>query len=218
MAWLSMDWLGPVRTGRTQVLAVSCSRCGPSAAQVHEDCPWRHKQLVFVHTPPLYMRRLLTFQVIRPENCSLCGKRIRFGKMAVKCRNCRMVTHLECQKLVVISCPDSSLPGSTQQVPLELLLIFTVRDLWTHLISRGLLSSQISLERFAPVGHPRIPMLMVECIAEIERRGLNEVTPPPPMEINNNTSWNGTEQGRIHRNTVFCSFRKVCTGFLGENV
>eukprot|EP00066_Takifugu_rubripes_P026739 XP_011616005.1 PREDICTED: rac GTPase-activating protein 1-like [Takifugu rubripes] len=84
--------------------------------------------------------------VIRPENCSLCGKRIRFGKMAVKCRNCRMVTHLECQKLVAISCPNSCLPGSTQQV----------------------------LESFAPIGHPRIPMLMVECIAEIERRGLNE--------------------------------------------
>lgn len=38
-----------------------------------------------------------------------------------------MVTHLECQKGVVISCSNSSMPGgSTQQVLLELLIIFTV--------------------------------------------------------------------------------------------
>lgn len=68
---------------------------------------------------------LLTLQVIRPENCSSCGKRIRFGKVAVKCRNCRMVTHLECQKRVVVSC--SMMGAWTQQVPAELL----TKALWS---------------------------------------------------------------------------------------
>uniref|UniRef100_H3CDT8 Si:ch1073-416j23.1 n=1 Tax=Tetraodon nigroviridis TaxID=99883 RepID=H3CDT8_TETNG len=86
--------------------------------------------------------------VIRPETCSPCGKKIRFGRMALKCRNCRLVTHLECQRRVVLSCPSSSATGHSTQ--------------------------QILLEASAPVGHPRIPMLMVECVAEIERRGLTE--------------------------------------------
>lgn len=36
-------------------------------------------------------------------------------------------------------------------------------------------SVQDSLERFAPPTHPRVPQLIVDCVAEIERRGLQEV-------------------------------------------
>ena len=35
---------------------------------------------------------------------------------------------------------------------------------------------QDSLEKFAPVTHPRIPRLIQECVTEIERRGLQEVS------------------------------------------
>lgn len=35
---------------------------------------------------------------------------------------------------------------------------------------------QNSLEGFAPAVHPRIPQLLVECVAEIEKRGLEEVS------------------------------------------
>lgn len=59
--------------------------------------------------PPLIP---LTLQVIRPETCTPCGKRIRFGKIAMKCRNCRVVTHPECKQGVIISC---STGGATQQ-------------------------------------------------------------------------------------------------------
>lgn len=55
----------------------------------------------------------LTLQVIRPETCTPCGKRIRFGKIAMKCRNCRVVTHPECKQGVIISCSTGS---ATQQV------------------------------------------------------------------------------------------------------
>lgn len=37
-------------------------------------------------------------------------------------------------------------------------------------------SSQNSLEDFAPAVHPRVPQVLVECVAEIERRGLQEVS------------------------------------------
>ncbi|KAM8728938.1 rac GTPase-activating protein 1 isoform 1-T1 [Acanthopagrus schlegelii] len=85
--------------------------------------------------------------VIRPETCSPCGKRIRFGKMAVKCRNCRVVAHPECKQKFTGGC--STIPtGSSAQ--------------------------QNLLEGFAPLVHPRVPQLVIECVTEIERRGLDE--------------------------------------------
>nr|XP_046232864.1 rac GTPase-activating protein 1 isoform X2 [Scatophagus argus] len=90
----------------------------------------------------------LSKTVIRPETCSPCGKRIRFGKIAVKCRNCRVAAHPECKQKFYGSCSSASRAGSSTQ--------------------------QNSLEGFAPVIHPRVPLLVVECVAEIERRGLEE--------------------------------------------
>ncbi|XP_070846753.1 rac GTPase-activating protein 1 [Chaetodon trifascialis] len=86
--------------------------------------------------------------VIRPELCSPCGKRIRFGKVAMKCRNCRVVAHPECQQKFSDGCSATAAAGSSAQ--------------------------QDSLEAFAPATHPRVPVLVVECVAEIERRGLEE--------------------------------------------
>ncbi|XP_078794278.1 rac GTPase-activating protein 1 isoform X2 [Oryzias latipes] len=93
----------------------------------------------------------LSKTVIRPETCVPCGKRIRFGKMAVKCRSCRVVAHPECKQKLSVSCSAGSpVTGSAAQM---------VPD---------------SLERFAPPTHPRVPQLIVDCVAEIERRGLQE--------------------------------------------
>ncbi|XP_074519606.1 rac GTPase-activating protein 1 isoform X2 [Halichoeres trimaculatus] len=90
----------------------------------------------------------LSKTVIRPETCSPCGKRIRFGKMAVKCRNCRAVAHPECKHKLNDGCSAAVTTGGPAQKSL--------------------------LEDFAPVDHPRVPQLVVECVAEIERRGLEE--------------------------------------------
>ncbi|XP_060951229.1 rac GTPase-activating protein 1 [Limanda limanda] len=89
----------------------------------------------------------LSKTVIRPETCSPCGKRIRFGKMAVKCRNCRLVAHPECKQKLMNGCSATAAGASA---PMD------------------------SLESFAPVTHPRIPRLIQECVTEIERRGLQE--------------------------------------------
>ncbi|XP_054454871.1 rac GTPase-activating protein 1 [Anoplopoma fimbria] len=90
----------------------------------------------------------LSKTVIRPEMCLPCGKRMRFGKMAVKCRNCRAVAHPECKLKISDRCFSTATTGSSAQ--------------------------QNSLEDFAPVINPRVPPLIVECVTEIERRGLEE--------------------------------------------
>uniref|UniRef100_A0A3B4UR88 Si:ch1073-416j23.1 n=1 Tax=Seriola dumerili TaxID=41447 RepID=A0A3B4UR88_SERDU len=89
----------------------------------------------------------LSKTVIRPEMCLPCGKRIRFGKMAVKCRNCRVVAHPECKQKFTDGC-SASTTGSTAHTD--------------------------SLEGFTPVTHPRVPQLITQCVSEIERRGLEE--------------------------------------------
>ncbi|XP_063338431.1 rac GTPase-activating protein 1 isoform X2 [Pelmatolapia mariae] len=90
--------------------------------------------------------------VIRPETCTPCGKRIRFGKMVAKCRNCRVVAHPECRQKFADGCTAfNAMAGSTTQT-----------------------AAKDSLEDFAPQTHPRVPQLIVDCVAEIERRGLQE--------------------------------------------
>ncbi|XP_074835683.1 rac GTPase-activating protein 1 isoform X2 [Carettochelys insculpta] len=42
--------------------------------------------------------------VIKPESCVPCGKRIKFGKLSLKCRDCRVVTHPECRERCPLPC------------------------------------------------------------------------------------------------------------------
>uniref|UniRef100_A0A8C1JAT1 Si:ch1073-416j23.1 n=1 Tax=Cyprinus carpio TaxID=7962 RepID=A0A8C1JAT1_CYPCA len=86
--------------------------------------------------------------VIRPETCMPCGKRIRFGKLAIKCRDCRVVSHPECKQLCMERCSPNAY-GSAQP-------------------------NEETLESFASSTRPRIPSLIVQCVHEIERRGLEE--------------------------------------------
>ncbi|XP_071388394.1 rac GTPase-activating protein 1 [Centroberyx affinis] len=87
--------------------------------------------------------------VIKPESCVPCGKRIKFGKISLKCRDCRVVTHPECRE----RCPLPCIPnmGGT---PVK--------------IGEGVLADYVS------VTSPMIPPLVVHCISEIEQRGLHE--------------------------------------------
>lgn len=88
--------------------------------------------------------------VIKPESCVPCGKRIKFGKISLKCRDCRVVTHPECRE----RCPLPCIPnlGGT---PVK--------------IGEGTLADYVS------VTSPMIPSLVVHCVNEIEQRGLHEV-------------------------------------------
>ncbi|KAM6981708.1 rac GTPase-activating protein 1 isoform 2-T2 [Tautogolabrus adspersus] len=87
--------------------------------------------------------------VIKPESCVPCGKRIKFGKLSLKCRDCRVVSHPECRD----RCPLPCIPnlGAT---PVK--------------IGEGVLAD------YVPEMSPMIPPLVVHCISEIEQRGLHE--------------------------------------------
>ncbi|XP_061203148.1 rac GTPase-activating protein 1 [Neopsephotus bourkii] len=87
--------------------------------------------------------------VIKPESCVPCGKRVKFGKIALKCRDCRVVAHPECRD----RCPLPCIPTLTG-TPVR--------------IGEG------TLMDFVPSTPPMIPSIIVHCVNEIEQRGLNE--------------------------------------------
>ncbi|NXJ52841.1 RGAP1 protein, partial [Spizaetus tyrannus] len=89
-----------------------------------------------------------SLQVIRPEPCGICGARIRFGKAAVKCRQCQLLLHPKCRE----QCPSLCTPQPH-------------RHAWPR---EGVLAD------FAPPMPPLVPALVVQCVTEVETRGLTE--------------------------------------------
>nr|XP_019960288.1 PREDICTED: rac GTPase-activating protein 1 [Paralichthys olivaceus] len=87
--------------------------------------------------------------VIKPESCVPCGKRIKFGKISLKCRDCRVVSHPECRQ----RCPLPCIP-TLAGTPVK--------------IGEGVLAD------YVPNTSPKIPPLVVHCVSEIEQRGLHE--------------------------------------------
>ncbi|KAL2103654.1 hypothetical protein ACEWY4_000522 [Coilia grayii] len=87
--------------------------------------------------------------VIKPESCVPCGKRIKFGKISLKCRDCRVVSHPECRE----RCPLPCIPTMIG-TPVK--------------IGEGTLADYVS------GSSPMIPSLVVHCVNEIEQRGLHE--------------------------------------------
>ncbi|NXY14676.1 RGAP1 protein, partial [Atrichornis clamosus] len=88
-------------------------------------------------------------QVIRPEPCGVCGSRIRFGKTAIKCCQCQLLLHTKCRG----QCPSPCAPRPRHHA-------------WPR---EGVLAD------FAPSTPPLVPALVVQCVTEVETRGLTEV-------------------------------------------
>ncbi|XP_054033452.1 rac GTPase-activating protein 1 [Dryobates pubescens] len=87
--------------------------------------------------------------VIKPESCVPCGKRVKFGKLSLKCRDCRVVAHPECRD----RCPLPCTPA---------------------LAGTPLRPGEGTLMDFVPSTPPMIPSILVHCVNEIEQRGLHE--------------------------------------------
>ncbi|XP_040214058.1 rac GTPase-activating protein 1-like [Rana temporaria] len=94
----------------------------------------------------------LSKTMILAEQCTVCGHKTRFGKMSLKCRNCRILIHPECRDYCPKLCPPASLP----------------------IQNTGLKKGQGLLADFAPATPPMVPNLVVHCVNEIEKRGLSE--------------------------------------------
>ncbi|NWI18480.1 RGAP1 protein, partial [Crypturellus soui] len=87
-------------------------------------------------------------QIIRPEPCAACGSRIRFGKAACKCCRCELLVHAKCRE----QCPGPCTSWPCQRA----------------------LPRQGVLADFAPSVPPLVPALVVQCVTEVETRGLAE--------------------------------------------
>ncbi|XP_062434884.1 rac GTPase-activating protein 1-like [Rhea pennata] len=100
------------------------------------------------HSLPLLQHQFGSKTVIRPEPCAACGSRLRFGTAACKCRRCRWLVHARCRQRC---------PGPCAARPRR----------------RGRPREGV-LADLAPAAPPRVPALLVRCVAEVEARGLAE--------------------------------------------
>uniref|UniRef100_A0A8C6QN75 Rac GTPase-activating protein 1 n=1 Tax=Nannospalax galili TaxID=1026970 RepID=A0A8C6QN75_NANGA len=97
----------------------------------------------------MHLHDFVSETVIKPESCVPCGKRIKFGKLSLKCRDCRLVSHQECRE----RCPLPCIPA-LMGTPVK--------------IGEGMLADFVSQTS------PMIPSIVVSCVNEIEQRGLTE--------------------------------------------
>ncbi|XP_046398097.1 rac GTPase-activating protein 1-like [Ischnura elegans] len=89
--------------------------------------------------------------VLKREECTPCGKRINFGKIALKCGDCKVVCHTACKDEVSLPCaPLGSTPAAKKV-------------------------KKVSIADYAPAVAPMIPSIVIHCVNEVESRGLNEV-------------------------------------------
>ena len=88
--------------------------------------------------------------VITKETCKPCGKRIQFGKKALKCADCRLISHIECED--------------------------DAKNILCETAPSSPLSTKTSIEKFLVSDEsPQIPPIIYHTVQEIERRGLSEM-------------------------------------------
>ena len=85
-------------------------------------------------------------------NSFFLNNRIKFGKPALKCADCRATCHVDCKPRMSMYCvPTAQTAASSNKV-----FAGSVAD-------------------YAPASSPMIPALVIHCVDEIERRGMNQV-------------------------------------------
>uniref|UniRef100_A0A3P9J101 Rac GTPase-activating protein 1 n=1 Tax=Oryzias latipes TaxID=8090 RepID=A0A3P9J101_ORYLA len=107
----------------------------------------RGRKRTILLTLPAFIPAL---QVIKSEFCGPCGRRTKFGKLYLRCQDCRVVAHPECRDLCPLPCNPPA-------------------------VATPIRNTEATLADFAPSTPPMIPPLIIYCIKEIERRGLHEV-------------------------------------------
>eukprot|EP00794_Sanderia_malayensis_P003280 gene3280-3762_t len=87
--------------------------------------------------------------VVKPETCQPCGKKIGFTKTVLKCKDCKAACHPDCKAKVPLPCvPSRDTPQRKREGTIE------------SYVGRGI---------------PKIPNIVKRCVAEVERRGLDEL-------------------------------------------
>ncbi|XP_050545728.1 rac GTPase-activating protein 1-like [Daktulosphaira vitifoliae] len=88
--------------------------------------------------------------IIIPEVCGPCGKKVKFNKVVVKCLDCKAVAHLEHKDKIPLPCiPVKNTPNK----------------------NGGRIAD------YSPMvnGRPMVPALVIHCVNEIEQRGFDTV-------------------------------------------
>ncbi|OAF70794.1 Male germ cell RacGap [Intoshia linei] len=93
---------------------------------------------------------LVNKMIIKLEPCIACGKRIKFGKNAVRCTECKSIAHSDCKTRLPLPC-----------VPL-------------HQENYPTSAKRYALEQFVSNEPPFIPAFVTHCVKEIEKRGMYE--------------------------------------------
>jgi len=91
----------------------------------------------------------ITKTTLKTEYCDYCEKRFHFAATTYRCEVCKLICHSECRELAMLPCIARGTPTTKNQ--------------------RG------RLVDFVPKDPPMVPGLIVHCINEIERRGLNTI-------------------------------------------
>lgn len=86
--------------------------------------------------------------VVIPEICFACEKKIKFGKTALKCKGCKAIYHTECKQFISPLCLNSD-----------------------NLLN---IKKSETISYFAPLELPMVPSIVINCIKEVEKRGLSE--------------------------------------------
>lgn len=87
--------------------------------------------------------------VVMPDTCLGCENKIRFGKTVLRCKECKSYCHSDCMHLLPLPCvPVVNTP---------------------HKKAMG------TINDYTPTTAPMVPSLVVQCINEVERRGLDEL-------------------------------------------
>jgi len=91
-------------------------------------------------------------KVFKNELCGPCGMKLKWGKTAYKCLDCRASAHAECKEKVPLPCVGV---GMVKTTPGRAAVAHVLAD-------------------FTPAQAPMVPALVVHCVNEIEKRGLYE--------------------------------------------
>ncbi|VDL96239.1 unnamed protein product [Schistocephalus solidus] len=141
--------------------------------------------------------------VLHFETCSCCGKKVTFGKQALKCNGCRLVVHTACKNQLKQPCvPVSELspsprpatggatpmmtsqsrgtfqlvPTPKRQTPLHDIRHNAATTPLSSATKRQNIRHTLKLSNCCPPNEfPQVPAIVIHCVTEVATRGLQQV-------------------------------------------